>query len=152
MTDSDSQEFTQSSEHPEIEYVVRESPRKRSLAGRIGFGALLIVWFSVLSLPLVFFVLAIQGDITIRHTGDVPDKHQHPRFQVTLIMDVDNRGLQFTNSAINRADDLNLCIDTQVNYALWQGNGDSARYCDCYTRDASDDDWQFIESTQGACP
>lgn len=137
--------------YPEIEYVVGEVPRKRSLISRIGCGALLVVWFAILLLPLFFFVLAIQGDITIRHTGDVPDKLQHPRLQISLIMDADSRGLQFTRSAVNRYDETNLCMDTRVNYTLWEGQGAPARYCDCYTRDAPDADWSFAETSQGGC-
>lgn len=149
MTDNNTSQTEET--YPEIEYVVREVPRKRSLLERVGCGALVLVWFAVLLLPLFFFVLAIQGDITIRHTGDVPDKLQHPRFQITLIMDADSRGLQFTRSGVNRYSATDLCLDTRVNYTLWQGQGAPARYCDCYTRETADEDWSFTESTQGGC-
>ena len=136
--------------YPEIEYVVRVKEQKRGFLGRVGCGLALAVWFGVLLLPTFFIILAVQGDITLRHRGDVPDKHRHPLLEVKLLMEPESRGLQFTNSSIER-DNNELCIDTQVRYLLWQGEGDSARYCDCYTRASTDADWSYVSTEINAC-
>lgn len=137
--------------YPEIEYVVNEqAPQKRSLLRRIGCGVALIIWFAVLLLPTFFFILAVEGDITLRHRGDVPDKHQHPLLQVNLLMDADTRGLQLTNSSVDRGED-GLCIDTSVRYFLWQGEGENVRFCDCYIRNDADDSWNFDSTSPEAC-
>lgn len=138
-------------EYHQIEYVVQEQPKKRSLARRIGCGFLLVIWLFILLLPLGFFILAVDGEITLSHRGDVPEKHAHPRLQVRLITEIDYRGLQITNTSVNRADDLNLCIQTDVRYLLWQGEGEPATYCDCYLRSDQEEDWQFDTTNPGQC-
>lgn len=138
-------------EYHQIEYVVQEHPKKRSLSRRVGCVLILVLWFLILLLPLGFFILAVDGQLTLSQRGDVPDKHQHPLFQINLITEVDYRGIQFTNSTIHRQDDLNVCVQTDVRYLLWQGEGESAQYCDCYMRTAQEDDWQYETTTPGQC-
>ena len=138
-------------EYPEIEYVVRESPRKRPLIQRIGCGFALVIWFLFLLLPLVLFVLAIQGDITLRYGDDIPDRQTHPRFQIFLQMEPEVQGFQLTTSSIKRIDSENMCIQVNVRYVLWEGQGDPATYCDCYTRESEETDWQLNGTTTNAC-
>ncbi len=138
-------------EYHQIEYVINEQPGKRSLIRRAGCAVLLIVWFLMLSLPLGFFILAIEGQITLAHGSDVPDRHEHPRIQVRLVTEIDYRGLQFTNSTIDQQNDLTLCVQTNVRYLLWQGEGETATFCDCYTRPDIADEWLFESTTTGQC-
>ena len=152
MTEENESTSSQERAYPEIEYVVQEAqPRKRSLLSRIGCGVILMFWFAILLLPLFFFILAVQGDITISRRGDIPDKHQHPLFQVMLLMDANNRGLQFTSTSIGINNDTDICIETNVSYFMWQGDGESAQYCDCYERDNSDVEWSYTSTEQGEC-
>lgn len=138
-------------EYPELEYMVREVKQKPGLLRHAGCGVLLLIWVTALLIPLVLFVLAVQGDITISHRGDVPDKIQHPRFQAFLLMEPEVRGLQFTRSSVRREGETNLCIQVNVSYVLWEGEGIPAAYCDCYGREALDDDWHYVETVQPVC-
>lgn len=139
-------------QYPEIEYVVREQPpQRRSLLRRAGCGLLLAIWFLVLLLPLAFFILAIEGDITIARGSDIPDRHEHPRLQVRLISEADFRGLGFTTTSLDRDGDNALCIETRVRFLLWEGDGEPATFCDCYSRVDVEADWQLDVTTSGEC-
>lgn len=108
------------------------------------------IWFFVMLIPLFFFILAVEGDITLRHRGDIPDKYEHPLFQISLIMEIDYRGFGLTSSAIHKTDNDNICIETNVRYILWQGEGEPATFCDCYTR-TQDEPWSLTETTLTGC-
>jgi hypothetical protein len=151
---------TSTTENVEIEYIFRQ--KKRSPLSRIGCGVLLVIWFIILFLPLTMFVLAQQGQITISHSGGVPDKHEHPLFRVQLISNVaddgtQQSGLAFTTSSLDR-DENTLCIETNVRYLMWAGSGEPARYYDIYERANADADWVYVfpqgeaETRQGSCP
>lgn len=132
----------------EIEYVV--VTKKRSPLRRIGCGLLLVVWFTVLMLPLFLFILAVNGEIRIGHSGDMPDKHEHPLLELSLVMEADFRGLRITNAAVAQRDGEDaLCVQTNVRYLLWQGEGDPATFCDCYAR--AGENWELTETLMGAC-
>ncbi|NJL54632.1 hypothetical protein HC928_05120 [bacterium] len=148
MNDQPSHENTA---YPEIDYVVKETPRRHSPLRRLGCGALLLGWFAILLLPLAMFVLAIQGDVTIWHGAGIPDREEHPRLQVRLIMEMDFRGLGITNSSIEREGDNLLCIQSDVRFLLWQGEGEPATFCDCYTRSAPDSAWALESTVTGGC-
>ncbi len=141
---SDLEKVTQ--EYPEIEYVVKV--KRPSLARRLGCFAMIGVWLVVMMIPFMLILLAVQGEIRLGHSGDVPDKHEHPLLQINLVMEIDFRGLNITHSSVNRDGD-DLCIQTNVRYLLWEGEGDPATFCDCYTRQG--DDWQFAQTTMQAC-
>lgn len=134
----------------EIEYVVHK--KRRPLRARLAWVAFLLVWVVILFIPFAFFTLASRGQITISHSGDVPDKFEHPLLQVRLISEIDYRGLLVINSTVDRTDALNLCVQTQVRYLLWQGEGEPATYCDCYARAQSEDEWLVASSVPGRCP
>lgn len=137
--------------YPEIDYVVKQVPPGRSPLRRLGCGVLLVVWFAVLLLPLAMFVLAIQGDITIWHGAGIPDREEHPRFQVRLVMEMDFRGLGLTTTSIERDGEDALCIQSNVRFLLWEGEGDPATFCDCYTRSSSNTEWSLEATTVGHC-
>lgn len=142
--------MSETSEVPEnIEYVV--TVKKRTPLQRLGCGLMIVVWLLVMMLPMVMIVLAVEGEIIIAHTGDVPDKHEHPRLRVDLIMEIDYRGLQITNSTIARDGETNICIQTNVRYLLWQGEGDPARFCDCYMRPGAEADWSLESTVTESC-
>jgi len=141
-----------SNDYPEIEYVVVEGPpRRRAWYKRPGCLVGVVIWFIVMLLPLFLFILAIEGELTINHPGDVPNKFAHPMLQVKLIMEIDYRGLSITTSSVNREGDDDLCIENQTRYLLWQGEGEPATYCQCYSRDEADDDWQRTEQPGATC-
>lgn len=123
-----------------------------SLLRRLGCGLMLVIWFGILSIPGAMFWLATGGDIRIPH-GNIPDSEQHPLFQVNLIMDTDNRGLQFSRTSIQNIDDLSLCVQGNVSYLLWESDGTAtpATYCQCYERANSEADWVFTTQALEAC-
>jgi len=149
MTQPVSENPSEKNTYEQVEYVVKV--RKRSLLRRIGCFGLILVWLVIMLIPFGIFILAIEGDITISHSGDVPDKHQHPRLQVQLITEIDFRGLGITTSSVNQIDGKNLCIETNVRYLLWQGEGEPATYCDCYSRELTASTWSFTETILAQC-
>lgn len=140
---------TNDSDNRRIEFVVRA--RSKSLLFRLGCGFLLIIWFLVLLLPLAMLILAAEREIRIPQPSGIPDRHEHPLWQITLINEVDYRGLQVTSSTVKRNGENALCIQTNIRYLLWYGKGEAARYCDCYERSDLDTEWQFAGTSTGAC-
>ncbi|MFW5708772.1 MAG: hypothetical protein ACOCX5_00995 [Chloroflexota bacterium] len=150
MTDQ-SEHAEQNSEYPLIDYVVVEK-RPRAWYKRPGCLVGIVIWFLVMLLPFALFVLAIEGDITLSYGGDVPDKHAHPLLQVRLVMEPDYRGLSITTASLHREGEANLCIQNNIRFILWQGEGDPVTYCQCYARASVDDEWTSTDTSQGACP
>ena len=83
----------------------------------------------------------------------IPEAEQYPRWQMSLIMDVDNRGFQFTNTSIQRNEATSLCVETHVSYLLWvsEEEQNAAVFCDCYQRSDSASDWVFVETLNDTC-
>ena len=81
----------------QIEYVIVH--KKRSPLQRFGCVIAAIAMLIISALPVLLVVLAIQGSITVSYGDDVPDAHEHPRFQLSLISEIDFRGFQFTRSS-----------------------------------------------------
>lgn len=124
-----------------------------SRVGKLGCGIALILWFSFLLLPCAMFSLATAGEITLSQQG-VPEPASQPLMQIKLIMEPDERGLQFTRSFVAVSDDAQLCVQTNVNYVLWQTEteGDqSVVYCDCYASSEENAAWTFTETTLANC-
>lgn len=134
---------------PSVEYVFIE--RKRNPLRRLGCTILLILWFIFLLLPLFLFIMAVQKEITIAHAGDIPESYQHPLFQVQLVMEQDYRGLRIVNATLHNGTDTTICVQTNVRYVLWQGEGESATFCRCYERDNSESQWALSEQTLETC-
>lgn len=147
---SDETTTAEGGQYPQIDYVVKETSRRRSPLRRLGCGVLVVFWFVLLLLPLAMFVLAVQGDITVPRFDAVPDPQEHPLLQVRLVMEVDYRGLGITSTSVHTGEN-ELCIQTQVRFLLWEGEGDPATFCDCYTRDSSEVDWVFASTVEGEC-
>jgi hypothetical protein len=127
-------------------------PRPTTRRGKIGCGVLLAIWFLLLLLPFAMFWLATGHNFTIPRTN-IPEAELHPRFQVHLIMDKDNRGLQFLSTQVFRNSPNELCVQGHVNYLLWESEDDdnATVYCECYKRNDPDAEWVFIETMNSTC-
>ncbi|MCL4253889.1 MAG: hypothetical protein KJ043_08925 [Anaerolineae bacterium] len=134
---------------PSVEYIFVEP--KRNPLRRLGCTVLLILWFIFLLLPLFLFIMAVQQEITIAHAGDIPESYQHPLFQVQLVMEEDYRGLRIVNATLHNGTDTNICVQTNVRYMLWEGEGESATFCRCYERDSAESEWTLLEQNLEAC-
>ena len=129
-------------------------PKKRSLAKRLGCGLLLIIWFLLLLTPCALFYLAANGEIRIHH-ADIPQPHDHPRLQISLISEADDRGLRIvTSSIVEQSDvDQSLCVETDVRFLLWESSAadQDTRYCDCYGRASATAAWELNDTFGGSC-
>jgi hypothetical protein len=130
---------------------VPNSPTRRKFFWRFGCFSGLMLWLVLMVIPPILFILALRGDITIPRYGDVPDRHEYPLFQVKLIMEDDFRGLGLMNTKLFSDNDLNMCIQTNVSYFLWEGEGEPAVFCACYNRENDDMDWVWLETVRESC-
>jgi hypothetical protein len=139
-----SEQETQSEVQSEIqnEAPVRKPP---GLLRRFGCLILLVIWFAFVLSPCVLITLAQQGEITISQ-GELPNQY----IRVWLIMEIDQRGVGISTTSqqeINGAQ----CLQTDVNFALWEGEEAPLSYCDCYARDDTASIWSLTSSQQGVC-
>lgn len=120
--------------------------------GRLGCGVVIGLWFVVLTIPIAMIWLAIGNTITIPQSN-VPEPELHPRLQVQLIMEIENRGLKLTSASVMASDETRLCVENNINYLLWQSDESAspATYCQCYQRDDSEDEWNFIQQIEASC-
>lgn len=118
-------------------------PRKRGPIRRVGCTIAVILWFLLLLTPCVVIVLATRGEISIS-TGDAPEQ----RVRLWLVMEARSRGLGISNASLHESGG-KLCVQTDVQFLLWQGSEDSTQYCDCYTRDG--EDFNFVSTNSGTC-
>ncbi len=132
-----------------------EEVRKQHAAShplrRPGCVIALIFWFLFLLTPCALLYMARAGEFTIPSGADVPDPEQHPLLKVELIMQRDSRGLLIMRSGVHSQTDTDLCLQTYIDYLLWDGDGEPVRYCDCYQRDSEPASWSLSTSTSGAC-
>lgn len=133
----------------EQETVLVEQRRPGPLR-RIGCGLGVVIWFLIVLTPCFCFTLATQGQISLYH-ANIPDPDAHPMLEVRLVMEIDYRGLSLVSSSIVSEAAGRLCVQTGVRYLLWQGQGDPADFCDCYTRADAEAPWQLAETYAGAC-
>jgi hypothetical protein len=128
---------------------VREAiPRKRrSPLRRLGCGVALIIWFVLMLTPCLLIVLATQGQITILLSGG-PERE----FRIWMVMESDRRGFGIANPSLHE-DPKNdaVCVQTDVRFALWMGEGKPASYCECFQHSSSDGNWHSINTRQGNC-
>ncbi len=124
----------------------------QSRAGRVGCGLILLFWFVLLLTPCAMIWLATGNTLTIPR-GNVPEADLHPVLEVQLIMEIDNRGLKFTTTGVNQSDEMNLCIQNNINYLLWESDNNStpASYCQCYQRQDNQSEWEFTQQIESAC-
>ncbi len=120
--------------------------------GKLGCGVLLLFWFCILLLPCAMIWLAFGNTLTIPR-GNVPESELHPRLEVQLIMEIDNRGLKFTTTNVNQIDELNICIENNIDYLLWESDSSAtpATYCQCYQREDNTAQWDFVQQIESAC-
>ena len=120
--------------------------------GKAIFALLLVLWFALLMLPCGMLWLAVGNTITISR-NNIPEPELHPRLEIQLIMDTDNRGLKFSSTGVNQADDLTLCVQNNISYFLWENDesAEPASYCQCYQREDTESEWEFIEQLETAC-
>ena len=133
----------------EIEYIIVH--KKRSPLQKLGCLIGFLCFFIIGLIPITFLILANEGNITISYGDDVPDSHEHPRFQLSLVSEIDFRGFQITQSSIQRIDETHMCLEANVRYFLWEGEGESAEFCDCYSRSDEDAEWEHVETTLSSC-
>jgi len=125
----------------------------QSRIGKFGCGLLTTLWFMILLLPCGLFYLAFVGQITVQQSN-VPEPAAHPMFELQLVMDADNRGFRVTRSVVQAGTETEVCLETYVSYYLWQSNeaqSPNTTFCDCYSRAAASDDWEFIDQQAGTC-
>jgi hypothetical protein len=127
-------------------------PRPTTPLAKVGCGAALVVWFAILLLPLAMFWLGSGRTITIPR-GGIPDASDHPRLELRLIMDADNRGLQVKRAGVAQQNAELICIQESVTYLLWQSdeNSENALYCQCYERESINAQWSLRGTTDGVC-
>ena len=126
--------------------------------GRSGRGCLwrlgcLAIWLPLILLPLLLFMLAVQGEVSLWHNASFPAGAEHPALQAKLLMDIDTRGLNVTRSyiATSSADNNLSGVQTVVLFLLWHGISTPADYCDCYARDTADVPWTLQSTAAGQC-
>jgi hypothetical protein len=122
-------------------------PKKVNWARRIGCGIALVFWFALLLLPSVFLILLFNNEITIT-TGDAPDQ----QIYIYLISEARERGIGVRTGSVASRDDTNVCVQTEQRYLLWQGTGEPATFCECYSRSSSSESWSLASSEPNACP
>jgi hypothetical protein len=134
----------------EGEVLPPSPPSRFRWFARGGCALLTVVWFLILLLPCFFIVLASQQQITISQ-GGLPDQ----QIRIWLIMESAQRGLGFSSTATYPVKEAGLptdgvCLQTNVSYILWQGQGEASQYCECYS--GSGDNWTPIKSYSSECP
>lgn len=125
---------------------IPDSPpvKPRSRLRRLGCGIGLIIWIILLLFPCVAIVLIAQGEIAIQ-LGNIPGQN----FRVWLIQDATERGLGIASPSVHTDEDANVCLQTETNFLLWMGKGESTSYCECFAHDG--DNWKSVSSAQGLC-
>lgn len=120
---------------------------KRGFTRRLGCYGMIIVWFLLLLAPCGLFYLATQGEVTITFQESPPQI-----VRIWLINEVERRGIGFSRpSLFVDVASQTACIQTDVQFLLWQGHADNltTSYCECYSRDG--DSWTFSGSSGGEC-
>ena len=104
---------------------------------RVGCGLLVPLWFMLLMMPCALIYLAVNGEIRVWHDS-VPEPHSQPRLLISLISEMESRGLRFQSSTLFDPDagNLSTCVETNVRFVLWesQGGNQDVTYCECYAR------------------
>lgn len=128
-----------------------EVQRRRGCLGRLGCGAMFFVWLFFVMLPTFLLIMAMQGELGLWHGGDVPEPEAHPIILVRLLMDIDTQGFSVTTSSIASQTETAACMQTHVQFLLWEGEGEAVSYCDCYQRASANTAWLYNASTLGLC-
>ena len=127
---------------PEVVYV----KQKPSLMRRILRIAGVLVFLIFLITPCFFITLATQGEIVIG-LGSVPGQEM----RIWLVMDADQRGIGYSTPSVIAQSDQAVCVQTNVSYALWEGEADAAVFCDCYARADANSAWELTSTNTNVC-
>jgi len=127
-------------------------PTPKTPLQKAGCSIVLVFWFALLLLPCAMFWLAFGNHITIFH-ANVPEPEDNPLLEIQLIMEIENRGLQITRTNIHENSTTELCVQSNVSYLLWQSdsNDPNVTFCECYERENSEMDWEFVGTEPGLC-
>jgi hypothetical protein len=120
--------------------------KKMSRRRRWMLGCGVALWFAFLMLPCFFFVMLIQGQITIT-TGDLPDQ----TFRIWLVNEARQRGFGIAVPSTHAGEGEQTCLQTNVSFISWVGSGEPATYCECYSRAAGESGWTLQSTNAAAC-
>jgi hypothetical protein len=130
------------------------SRRRRGPARRLGCAIALLIWFTLLLTPCALFYLAAEGEIRFDHR-DIPEPHAHPFLLISLVSEMEDRGLRIETSRVadTRSSEGVICVETTVRFLLWQysGGNQDVTYCDCYRRQESEEAWELRGTSPGLC-
>jgi hypothetical protein len=106
----------------------------RQWSRRAGYLLVVLLWLIFVSLPVVAFFLATQGQVEIGGNNS--------NLRLFLIQDTDTQGLglqwtrPFDNSNLESAE----CAQTSLRYFLWEGDasGQNVNYCQCVDSQSQD--------------
>ncbi len=120
------------------------TPKRRSLLRRLGCGIGLLIWAILLLLPCIAILLISQGEIAVQ-LGSLPDQS----LRVWLIQDAAERGIGIAYPSVHSGEDSTTCLQTDTNFMLWMGKGETSSYCECFVPDG--DNWKSVRTTQASC-
>jgi hypothetical protein len=129
---------------PEVQLEVPQR-KPPGVLRRFGCLILLVLWFSFVLSPCVLITLAQQGEITFSQ-GELPGQ----QFRAWLIMEIDQRGMGISSTSQHEISG-EQCVQTNVNFVLWEGEAEPTSYCECFTRDDTASTWNLTSSQQGVC-
>jgi hypothetical protein len=129
--------------------VETPQPKRRSRARRVGCAFVLVIWFALVLSPCLCIILATQGEILV-HLGDVPGNE----IRIWLVDEAHERGIGIASPTVSTtAQDANaVCVQTNVTFILWEGEGSPTHYCECYTREQQSGDWSPLTSASSEWP
>lgn len=122
---------------------VRVPPKPRSRLRRFGCGIAVVLWIVLLISPCALLALASQGEIAIQ-LGDIPGQS----LRIWMVSEARERGVGIARPSVYTNGD-SVCLQTNVSFLLWQGQGQATTYCDCYTRSGSE--LSLVSSSAGVC-
>jgi hypothetical protein len=132
----------------EPQEAVLKVPQRRSWRRRLGCGAVLVLWFTVLLTPCLCIVLASQEEILI-HLSDIPAN----TLRIWLVNEAHERGIGIAIPSLGATNSANLiCVHTNVNFVFWEGEGKPTNYCECYSQPQQGGQWELSSSSDGECP
>jgi hypothetical protein len=130
---------------PQIRYVPA-APQKTPPSRTITRIVLVIVWFIILLIPAFFILMFINGEFSIA-LGDAPEQ----KLRVWLVSEIRERGFGIATGSVASRDEMNVCVQTDVRYVLWQGSQESTVYCECFARGDGSAEWEYILGSEGTC-
>ncbi len=129
-------------DHPQALVFRRQNPLKR-----VGCTIGLLLWAVVLISPCLLCTLATQGQITIS-LGSAPGQQA----RIWLLNEARERGIGISwPSAHYSQDAQTVCVQTDTRFVLWEGSGQPATYCECYTRENTGEAWIAAQISDDSC-